>query len=103
MQAADSSFSCRARQVVLNEIGAEAGGGETLKWTGRAKRDLQQIIRLMERYKAVEIRWQTDMGQTKFALEIQVEKMKEQIRALKSSRRTGGGGGGGGYGGGGGG
>ncbi len=72
-----------------------AGGGETLKWTGRAKRDLQQIIRLMERYKAVEIRWQTDMGQTKFALEIQVEKMKERIRALKGRRRAGGGGGGG--------
>ncbi len=78
-----------------------AGGGETLKWTGRAKRDLQQIIRLMEQYKAVEIRWKSDMGQTKFALEIQVEKMKERIRAMKNSRGSRGGGGG--YGGGGGG
>jgi hypothetical protein len=82
-----------------------AGGGETLKWLGRAKRDLEQIIRAMGRYKAVEIRWQTDMGKTKFALEIEVEQMKERIRSLKGQRRGRGGsrsGGGGGYGGGGG-
>ena len=81
-----------------------ASGGETLKWIGRAKRDLVQIIRAMERYKAVEIRWRTDMGKDKFALEIEVEQMKERIRSLKGRRRGGGGGGargGGGYGGGG--
>ena len=80
-----------------------ASGGETLKWLGRAKRDLVQIIRAMDRYKAVEIRWRTDMGKDKFALEIEVEQMKERIRSLKGRRRGGGGkGGGGGYGGGGG-
>ncbi|MHC4273698.1 MAG: hypothetical protein ACYSUR_08525, partial [Planctomycetota bacterium] len=61
-----------------------------------------QIIKAMERYRAVEIRWQRDFGVTKFALEIQVEQMKEQIRALKQGRGAtrGGGAGGGGLGGG---
>ncbi|MHC4317707.1 MAG: Clp protease/crotonase-like domain-containing protein [Planctomycetota bacterium] len=79
-----------------------AGGDETLQWLGRAKRDLEQIIKAMERYRAVEIRWQRDFGVTKFALEIQVEQMKEQIRALKQGRGAtrGGGAGGGGLGGG---
>ena len=79
-----------------------AGGDETLQWLGRAKRDLEQIIKAMERYRAVEIRWQRDFGMSKFALEIQVEQMTEQIRALKRGRGAtrGGGGGGGGYGGG---
>ncbi|MHC4083242.1 MAG: hypothetical protein ACYS15_14580 [Planctomycetota bacterium] len=74
-----------------------AGGAETLQWLGRAKRDLEQIIKAMERYRAVEVRWQRDFGTTKFALETQVEQMKEQIRALKSGRsgNVGGGGGGG--------
>ena len=74
-----------------------AGGAETLQWLGRAKRDLEQIISAMERYRAVEIRWQRDFGTTKFALETQVEQMKEQIRALKGGRggNVGGGGGGG--------
>jgi len=83
-----------------------AGGGETVKWLGRAKRDLEQIIRAMKRFKAVEIRWRSDMGKNKFALEIEVEQMRERIRSLKGRRRGGGrggrGGGGGGYGGGGG-
>jgi hypothetical protein len=77
-----------------------AGGSETLQWLGRAKRDLEQIIKAMERYRAVEIRWQRDFGTSKFALETQVEQMKEQIRALKSGRGGNvGGGGGGGFGG----
>jgi hypothetical protein len=76
-----------------------AGGGETLQWLGRAKRDLEQIIKAMERYEAVEIRWRRDFGITKFALETQVEQMKEQIRALKGGRGgTVGGGGGSGMG-----
>ncbi len=72
-----------------------ATGDETLKWLGRAKLDLEKIIKAMERYKAVEIRWRTDLGKSKLELEIEVEKIKEQIRAL---RQQGGGRGGGGRG-----
>ncbi len=68
-----------------------ASGDETLRWLGRAKKDLEQIIRAMERYKAVEIRWQTDMGVTKAQLEIEVEKLRERIVALKKSGRGSGG------------
>lgn len=71
-----------------------ASGAEQLKWLGRAKRDLEQIISAMKRYKAVEVRWQTDMGTTIFELEILVEQLKEQIRALKQGSGGYGGGGG---------
>ncbi len=78
-----------------------ASGDETMRWLGKAKRDLEQIIKAMNRYKAVETRWRTDINQTKLGLEIEVEKLREQIRALKSTRRGNyGGGGGGGFGGG---
>ena len=80
-----------------------ASGDETMRWLGKAKRDLEQIIKAMNRYKAVETRWRTDIGQTKLGLEIEVEKLREKIRALKSKRGGSyrGGGGGGGFGGGG--
>ncbi len=67
-----------------------ASGDEALKWLGRAKNDVEKIIRAMDRYDAVEIRWRTDLGTTKHQLEILVEQLKEQIRALKESRRRGG-------------
>jgi hypothetical protein len=73
-----------------------ASGDETLQWLGRAKRDLERIISAMERYRAVEIRWQRDFGVSKFELETQVEQMKERIRALKGGRGGGLGGRGGG-------
>jgi hypothetical protein len=73
-----------------------ATGDETLKYLGRAKSELEKIIRSMERYDAVEIRWRTDFGITKHQLMVEVEKIREIITALKQ-----GGGGGGGYGGGG--
>lgn len=67
-----------------------ASGDETLKWLGRAKNDVGKIIRAMNRYDAVEIRWRTDLGTRKIELEILVEQLKEQIRALKESGRRGG-------------
>ena len=57
----------------------------------------------MARYKAVETRWQTDQGVTKLFLEIEVEKLREELRALRGSRSSGGGTTGGGFGSGGGG
>ncbi|MEE8459626.1 MAG: hypothetical protein V3S08_07120, partial [Phycisphaerales bacterium] len=78
-----------------------ASGDETRKWLGQAKHDLEQIVKAMTRYKAVETRWLTDIGQTKLGLVIEIEKLREQIRALKSRRGNYGGGGGGGFGGGG--
>ena len=78
-----------------------ASGDEAKKWLGRAKHDLEDIIRVMTRYKAVEIRWRTDIGQTKFSLKVEVEKLREKIRGLKSKRGGSyGGGGGGSFGGG---
>lgn len=69
-----------------------ASGRDSRKYLSRAKRDLEQIIRAMTRYKAVETRWQTDQGVTKLTLEIEVEKLREELRALRGSRSSGGGG-----------
>lgn len=73
-----------------------AKGDDALKFLGRSKSDLEQIINAMGRYKAVELSWQTEMGVSKVSLEVQVEKLKEQIRGLKGNRGGGYGGGAGG-------
>ncbi len=65
-----------------------AGGTDALKWLGRAKRDLEQIISAMKRYKAVEFRWQTDMGRTIDQLEVEVERLREEIQSLKAGGRS---------------
>ena len=78
-----------------------AGGDETLKWLSKAKRDVQKIIRAMDRYEAVEVRWRTDRQTRKHELVVLVETMNEEIRALTRQRRGGGYGGGRGVGGGG--
>ncbi len=75
-----------------------ANGDEALKFLGAAKRDLEDIVKLMEVYPAVETRWRTDLGQTKHNIKVRIEQIKEQLVALKQGQR---GGGGGGYGGGG--
>ncbi len=76
-----------------------AGGDSALAQLGRAAKYLENIIALMNRYEAVEIRWRTDRGQQKAQLEILLEQLQEQIRAIRRGER---GAGGGGYGGGGG-
>ena len=73
-----------------------ASGDETLRWLSKAKRDVQKIIRAMNRYEAVEIRWRTDRQTKKQELEILVETMNEEIQALTRQRRGGGYGSGGG-------
>ncbi len=75
-----------------------AGGDEALKWLSKAKRDVQKIIRAMNRFEAVEIRWRTDRQTRKQELQILVETMTEEILALSRQRRGGGYGRGGGRG-----
>ncbi len=74
-----------------NQYRGWASGEDAVKYLGRAKRNLERIIAAMRQYKAVEVRWKVDMGTTKMELEIEVEKLREQIRGLKKR--------GGGYGG----
>ncbi len=70
-----------------------ASGGDALKYLGQAKKQLERILAAMNRYKAVEIRFNMQ-GLSKFGLEIMIEQLKEQIRALRQGQRGGGGGGG---------
>ncbi len=83
-------------------------GEDPLKWLGKAKSDLENILRKLDQYKAVEIRLGNDHGLDRVTLITYIEQLKEQLRALKQRGRggaggAGAGGGGGGRGGGGGG
>jgi hypothetical protein len=77
-----------------------ANGDETLKYLGLAKGRLEKVLAAMQRYGAVELRMLQEFGITPFALQTQIEVLKEQIRALQQGGGRRGGGGGAGRGGG---
>ncbi|MEE8153749.1 MAG: hypothetical protein V3T53_02185 [Phycisphaerales bacterium] len=72
-----------------------ANGEDALQYLGKAKRMIESIIRSMDRYAPVELRWRQEMGSSKFQLEMLVEELKLRIRALRQRGGTRGGGGGG--------
>ena len=72
-----------------------ASGEDALQYLGRAKRMIERIIKAMDRYPPVELKWKQEMGSDKFQLEMLVEQLKQRIRALRQQRGTRGGGGGG--------
>ncbi|MEM7228268.1 MAG: hypothetical protein AAF432_05555 [Planctomycetota bacterium] len=69
-----------------------AQGDETVKWLGRAKRDLEEILSAMRRYPAVEIRMQMEYGMSALQLELEIDRLKQRIRDLRSGNRGGAGG-----------
>lgn len=71
-----------------------AQGADELRYLGRARQYLRNIIAAMNRFPAVEMRWRTDFGMSKFNLITLEEVMNEQLRRLRN--RGGGRGGGGG-------
>jgi hypothetical protein len=76
-------------------------GEDPVKWLGKAKSDLENVLRKLDQYKAVEIRLGRDYGLDRVTLITYIEQLKEQLQALRQrSRNTGGGGGGAGGGGG---
>ena len=77
-----------------------ATGEDELKYLGRAMGRMQKILNAMERYSAVENRVRQELGIQKFGLIVEIEKLKERIRAVRQSQRGRRGGGGGGVGGG---
>lgn len=82
-------------------IALNRGGDNPVAQIGKAKSLIGKIIRAMEKYKAVELRWASDIGPSKFDLITMEEQLREQLRALRQQGRNRGGGGGGGVGGGG--
>jgi len=76
-------------------IGGIRSGEDALQYLGKAKRMIESIIKAMDRYPPVELKWKQEMGSDKFQLEMLVEQLKQRIRALRQQRGTRGGGGGG--------
>ena len=76
-----------------------ANGAEQAKWLGKAKQDIEKIIRAMDQYKAIETRWKRDVGVSKLALIALDEKLTETLAGIKNRNKGNGGGPGGGGGG----
>lgn len=78
-----------------------ATGEDTVKYLGAAKNSLEKILAAMRKYPAIELRVRMEFGVSALDLEVEIEKIKEQLRGLKGSQRRGSGGrkGGGGFGG----
>ena len=72
-----------------------ANGEDELAYLGKAKRAIESILRSMDRYPPIELRWRQETGNTKFQLEMLVEQLKQRIRGLRQRPGTGGRAGGG--------
>ncbi len=88
-----NSDNCKTWWADYQQHRGWASGDETLKWLGRAKLDVEKIIRAIDRYEAVKIRLQTELGLRRFDLVTIVEQLREQIRSLRQQQRGGRGGG----------
>jgi len=71
-----------------------ASGDDTLRYLGRAKKDLEDVLKGMNKYKAVEIRLGTDFGLDRVTLITYIEQLGERIRAMQRSGGNRGAGGG---------
>ena len=79
-----------------------ATGADELRYLGRVKSNYERMLAAMKRYGAVELRMRMGYGISIMSLQLQIEQLRERIRAIRSGGRGGGGGGGLGGGGGGG-
>ena len=70
-----------------------AAAKTALQYLSKAKRTIERIIKAMDRYLPVELRWKDEMGTTKLQLEMLVEELKQRIRDLRQSGARSGGGG----------
>ena len=69
-----------------------ASGEDALAYLSKAKRSIERIIRAMDMYPPVELRWKEQHGTTKFQLEMLVEELKQRIRDMRQSGGNRGGG-----------
>lgn len=74
-------------------------GGDQLQDLGRIRQELQKVLSAMKRYDAVDLRMQAEYGINTLFLEVMIEQIGEQIRALSQNRGGAGRGGRGGAGG----
>jgi hypothetical protein len=73
-----------------------AAGGEAVKYYGQAIDRLNKIVAAMTKYPAIEVLYQTRWGLNRERIKLEIEKLQEQIRAIKRGPGGGAGGGGGG-------
>jgi hypothetical protein len=83
---------CRKNLMDYEKFLSWASGEDAIKYTGRAKSCLEDVLSAMDQYKAVEIRLGTDFGLDRVTLITYIEQLKEQLRAMQKQGRGAGGG-----------
>jgi len=73
-----------------------SASGDTVKYYGQAIDRLNKIVAAMTKYPAIEVLYQTRWGLNRERIKLEIEKLQEQIRAIKRGPGSGGGGVGGG-------
>jgi len=91
-------FERSIQSIIEYQKNMDRAGEDPIRYLGAARTELEQVVSLMRRFNAIELRL-ARFGINRFALETQIEIIAEQLRALR--QRGGGGGGGRGRGGGG--
>ncbi len=88
-----SFAKCRKNLMDYEKFLSWASGEDAIKYTGRAKSCLEDVLSAMDQYKAVEVRLGTDFGLDRTTLVTYIEQLKEQLRAMQKQGRGAGGGG----------
>lgn len=90
--------NCRQWLKDYDKHNSWAQGEDQVKFLGRAKQDLENVLRALDQYKAVEIRLEKDFGVDRTTLVTTIEQIKELLASMKNTARTRGGSAGGGRG-----
>ena len=80
---------CRAAVEEIQELQAGIGPSDAMRQLQFRLTRIKKILRMINRYSAVELRCQMEFGRqyTKLALELQIEQIEEQLRAMRSNDR----------------
>lgn len=81
----DQAKSAMEEYQKITEYGA--GPSDPAQSLGRQKSLLERVLSYMDRYDAVRVRAAFDYGITKIALQVRIDLLKEQLRAMRRSNR----------------
>jgi len=83
---------CKTAIEEMQELQSGIGPSGAMRQAQFRLTRMKKILRLMNRYSAVELRCQMEFGLSKLGLQLQIEQLEEQIRAMRSNDRGGQGG-----------
>ena len=78
---------CKTAIEEMQELQAGLGPSDAMRQAQFRLTRMKKILRMMNRYSAVALRCQMEFGLSKLGLEVQIEQLEEQIRAMRSNDR----------------